>query len=88
VDLLVSQDLCGHALLAGVEEHVLGLGCKTLEIWASPAHPAYRTLLEYGFTPGPAPMAVVPTGRSFWNELDFKWAVSHFAYTMADCDLF
>jgi hypothetical protein len=88
IDLLVSDNFCGHALLADLEDYVLGLGCQTLESWASPNHPAYRTLLAYGFTPGPAPMAVVPTGRSFWHELDFAWAASHFAYTMADCDLF
>lgn len=89
MDIMVTpQGRSGHTLLAGVEDALLGLGCETLETWVSPNHPAYSLLLDYGFRPGPETLGVVPTGRSFWDQLDFEWAASHFSYTMAECDLF
>ncbi|MCD6197843.1 MAG: GNAT family N-acetyltransferase [Deltaproteobacteria bacterium] len=88
IDMVIPQGRSGHTLLAGVEDALSGLGCETLETWAAPNHPAYSLLLDYGFRLAPETLGVIPTGRSFWDRLDFEWAASHFSYTMAECDLF
>jgi hypothetical protein len=89
VDLLMpNAPPCIREFLGLAAAELSGQGVDRIEGWLPAPHFTTRGLIEAGFTGGPEPLGIVPTGRSFDPSLPFDWASANIYYTMADGDLF
>jgi hypothetical protein len=87
-DLLLPPD---PALSAGFLGSVAGAvstkGVQRLETWVPGGHFAVDGLRTAGFEQTAEPLGIVPTARSFDDNLEISWVSDNLYYTMADADL-
>jgi hypothetical protein len=88
VDVLMPPDAGMIAALSGrIADKLLARGIDSIECWLPANHFVTAGLLEAGWSRKPEPLGIVPTARSFDEQLTIPWVSDNFFYTMADSDL-
>ncbi|KHD05060.1 hypothetical protein PN36_33935 [Candidatus Thiomargarita nelsonii] len=89
VDFCLPEDI---QLAQSFWQQVVGIlrwrGIRTIETWFAAVCPDEQCLQTLGFKSCPRSGTIIPTFRSFYQELDSKWVDANFYYTMADSDLY
>lgn len=87
-DLLLPPDpTLSAGFLGRVARALSKQGVQRLETWIPGGHFAAEGLQAAGFVQSPEPLGIVPTARSFDDNLEIPWVSANLYYTMADADL-
>lgn len=71
-----------------IKTELLNQGLLQIRAWLPKHHFITEYLLNLGFVQKDEPLGIIPSGRSFYDKLDFNYAQEHIFYSMADADLF
>lgn len=63
-------------------------GIEKIRVWLPKNHFITKSLIDSGFEEKPEPLGIVPTGRSFFDNLNIQFALENIYYSMADGDLY